>query len=652
MKEIVTTLFLLLQVAVAAAQKGIEQKGIRSVESMAAAEQRGYERRHEAALRTLSVASNNFDVYFYRCEWTIDPAVRYISGRVTAYFTSTAAANSLVFDLHNALTVDSVLNRGSKLSFQQGADNSLTIRLPQTIAAGQKDSLSISYQGVPVDDGFGSFVTGVQGNVPVLWTLSEPYGAKDWWPCKNAQADKADSIDVILTYPAIYNSSSNGVLTEEKIAGDKKTSYWKHRYPIASYLIAIAVTNYVTETDSVLIGNTLMPVRMRSYAGAAEYFRSATLIAKGCLQKFSSLFGPYPFLKEGYSQTQFGWGGGMEHQTNSFINSSYDQLVAHELSHQWFGDRVTCRSWQDIWLNEGFAQYMQYIYLENFAADQKLAHLNTVRTKIIAQPGGSVRVSDTSTTGRIFDSRLSYLKGSYLLHMIRWKLGDSLFFKALQQYLNDPLISYGTATTAGLQRNLESISGKSFARFFANWYEGEGFPSYQVTWMENKNNQVKIKLDQTTSHPSVSFYEMPVPLQLKRAGRDTMVVLDHTYTGQEFWVDAGFLVDTIVFDPALWLLTNNNTVRKLPASSASINDIKIYPNPPADHVTVSIANPAGRRFSLQLYNTAAQLLYKMEGELARSDQLSVIPFAALPSGVYWLTIGIDGRRLMIKKLVK
>ena len=646
-------MFFLLQTAAATAQQPVEQKGLRDPEGIAAAERQAYERRQQGALRTVSVASNNFDVYFYRCEWTADPAVRYISGKVTACFTITAATSSIVLDLHKALRVDSILYRGIPLAFRQAADNSLTIQFPQTLALTRKDSLSIYYQGVPVVDGYGSFALSTQyNNVPVLWTLSEPYGAKDWWPCKNSQSDKADSIDIILTYPAIYRSSSNGVLADEKISGDKKISYWKHRYPIASYLVAIAVTNYITETDSVSIGNTLMPVHTRVYDGASAFFKNAMVVAKDCLQKFSSLFGPYPFLKEGYSQTQFGWGGGMEHQTNSFIANEYDQLVAHELAHQWFGDRVTCRSWQDIWLNEGFAQYMQFIYLENFIPGQKLLHLQTVRGKIIAQPGGSVRVSDTSSTGRIFDARLSYLKGSFLLHMIRWKLGDALFFKAIRQYLSDPLLSYGTATTADLQRNLENISGKSFAKFFADWYEGEGYPSYQVAWTENMNNQVRIILGQTTSHPSVSFYGMPVPLQLKGAGRDTVVVLDHTRSGQEFWVNAGFRVDTVIFDPDNWLLSGINSVKKIPVSVLTSNNIRVYPNPVDDHVTVSVTNPAGRSMSLLLYNSASQLLYKRSVELGLSDQVFSVPLSALPSGAYWLHIQIDGRRLMIKKLIK
>ena len=634
-----------LQLVVAAPAQQVEEKS--SHARIAALEQAAYKRS-----RQLSVSTNNFDVSYYRCEWTVDPAVRYIKGSITAAFTLTTAAGNLVFDLHKDLKADSVVHHGVSILFQQGADNSLAVQLPQTFAAGRKDSLTIYYQGVPPVDGFGSFVTTLQNGVPVMWTLSEPYGAKDWWPCKNAQADKADSIDVVLHYPAQYSSASNGVLVAETVAGDRKTSYWRHRYPISSYLVAIAVADYTTEKDSVRINNTTIPVYMHAYGGNSEYFRSATQTAKNCLQKFSSLFGLYPFAGEAFSQTQFGWGGGMEHQTNSFITSTYDQLVAHELGHQWFGDKVTCRSWSDIWLNEGFASYMQFIYVENFDPAQKLAYLQNTRGQITSRPDGSVRVNDTTNAGRIFDSRLTYLKGSFLLHMIRWKLGDTLFFKAIRQYLNDPLVSYGTATTADLRRNLESAGGQSFATFFANWYEGEGYPNYQVTWTPNKNNLVKIKIDQTTSHPSVSFYGMPVPLGLRGAGRDTVVVLDHTRSGQEFWVDPGFRVDTVIFDPANWLLSGTNSVTGRPAASAGLNDIRIYPNPVTDRVAISIANPAGHDLSLRLYNAAGQLLYKKNEVLGRADQVFSVSLPGLPAGAYWLHIAIDGKRAVIKKLIK
>lgn len=602
----------------------------------------------QSALKQHSVASPNFNVSFYRCEWEVDPAVRFIRGRVTAYFTITNPTNTITYDLHVALQVDSILFNGKITGFEHTANHALTILLPQILTLNHTDSIHIFYRGVPADEGFGSFTTSLQSGTPVMWTLSEPYGSKDWWPCKNGLNDKADSIDILITHPELYRSSSNGLLVNQWNHNGKTTAYWKHRYPIASYLVAIAVTNYVYYQETARIGNTLMPVRMYAYPSHADYFRGPTHIARVFLEILSPLFGPYPFLKESYSQTQFGRGGGMEHQTNSFITDNFNQLIVHELGHQWFGNKVTCGSWEDIWLNEGFAQYMQFIYVEHMEPQNKILHLNTYRNMILRFPGGSVKVNDTSNANRIFDGRLSYAKASFLVHMIRWKLGDSLFFKALQKYLDDPLLSYGTARTADLQRNLEEVSGQTFTAFFKNWYEGEGHPNYQVQWTRNNNNWVKIRINQTTSHPSVAFFEMPVPIRLKGGGKDTTVVLNHTQNGQDFWVKPGFTPDSVFFDPEVWLLSGTNTVTKLPAASETENEITIYPNPGPDKWHVSIKNPTGKQVSIQMFNTAGQLLLRKETGLTGRDEIIEIPTNQMAAGVYLLRITGEGFNLARK----
>ncbi len=175
----------------------------------------------------LSVSSNNYDVTHYRCEWTVDPSVRYIKGKVTTSFRITSATNNIVFDLSKALTVDSVLYRGNKINFQHNTNNGLQVIFPTTLASNQRDSVSVFYQGVPPTSGFGSFTLTTHSCVPVMWTLSEPYGAREWWPCKDVLVNKADSIDIIITYPTTYRSSSNGLPVSEQTKGDQKTEHWK-----------------------------------------------------------------------------------------------------------------------------------------------------------------------------------------------------------------------------------------------------------------------------------------------------------------------------------------------------------------------------------------------------------------------------------------
>jgi aminopeptidase N len=592
-----------------------------------------------------SVSSNNFDINYYRCEWTIDPAIRFIAGTVTSYFTITNTTNNIVFDLNKTLTVDSVLYHGNKIGFLQNNNNSLQVNLPLTLNGNQKDSVSIFYKGIPPG---GAFVTTTHAGTPILWTLSEPYGAPTWWPCRDVLLDKADSIDILITYPVAYSSSSNGLAVSETTNGTKKTTRWKHRYPIASYLVAIAVTNYSIISDVAQLPTTAMPVVTHAYPESVSLFTAANGVAKFCLQEFSKLVTEYPFSKERYGQTQFDAGGGMEHQTNSFITSSSPGLVAHELAHQWFGDKATCGSWVDIWLNEGFATYMEYVYTELSGPAGKLPQLQGWRNLVISNPGGSVFCTDTLNEGRIFDNRLTYKKGGYLLHMLRWKLGDSTFFRGLRRYLNDPVVAYKNPRTADLQRNLEAQSGQSLTEFFKDWYLGEGYPNYAVVWSQQTNNTVQLTLNQTTSHVSVDFYEMPVPLQFKNAVRDTIITVNHTQNGQMFTVNPGFKADTVIIDPLLWILMGNKASQKIAGTPANTS-ILIYPNPVPSQLTITLPGNAAGDITVQLYNTLGQLLYtKILDPTAVQVDINTTRFA---DGVYWLRLWNNNGFIVVKKIL-
>ena len=453
-----------------------------------------------------SAASTNFDISFYRCEWAIDPAVRFIAGKVTAYFAVTATTNSIVFDLNNSLVVDSIFFRGTKLAFIHGTDHALTIQLGSTLPIGTKDSIAIYYQGVPSNNGTGSFANSTHNGVPVMWTLSEPYGASDWWPCKNGLNDKADSLDVIITTDSLFRGVSNGVQVADILVNDKRIVHFKHRHPIATYLIGIAATDYKMYKDSVALTNRTVPIVSYTFPEYYAVFETEEIYTKQALQLYSSLFGDYPFANEKYGHTQFNAGGGIEHQTNSFIRWPWNYLIVHELAHQWFGDKITCASWKDIWLNEGFATYLSIIYFENLFPSDYPGILAQNHKVVVSKPDGSVYVNDTTSTSSIFNARLSYNKGAYVLHMLRWKLGDSIFFKGMRAYLNDPALQFGFATTKDFKRNMEQVAGISLESFFNNWIYGQGFPSYQLTWQQNNNNWVKLNLSQTTAHPSCFFF--------------------------------------------------------------------------------------------------------------------------------------------------
>lgn len=601
--------------------------------------------------------TESYDLKYYRFEWYIDPAVYFIDGKATVYFeTLEDDFSEINFDFSTQMAVNDINYHGQSLNSTATGDYLLMVQLPAPLPAGTLDSLTITYAGAPPSSGFGSFIQSEHNGVPSLWTLSEPYGAQDWWPCKNGLDDKIDSIDVIVTTPAAYRAASNGLLVQETATGPDKVYHWKHRYPIAPYLVAIAVTNFAQYTDNVPLSNgTNLPMLNYVYPENLASAQTGTASLVQVLQFYDSLFVTYPFHEEKYGHAQFGWGGGMEHQTMSFVTSYGWGLLTHELAHQWFGDMVTCGSWEDIWLNEGFATYLEGLSRERFPSqvvtqwyDWKLSKVQS----ITSQPNGSVRVDDTTSVNRIFSSRLSYNKGSYLLHMLRWKLGDDGFFGGLRNYLNARQFDY--AQTSSLQSQLEAATGQDLDEYFEDWYVGQGFPSYQVVWEQSSQGDTYLQLSQTKSHPSVDFFEMPVPLLLKGTGVDSLVRLEHTLNGELFSVNIPFEVTSVQFDPDLWLISANNTVQKgelTRTKEAFANGtLFVYPNPAQDFVQVFYKNDHAE-------NGINWLIINGLGQNIKSGSLehdgTSISVSDLQAGLYRLVLrGIDGNttvRSFVKK---
>ena len=584
--------------------------------------------------------SSNYNVHYYRLELNVDPAVRYISGSVTTYFSSVENDLSVVaFDVSDSLVVSSVqYHGGATLGFSQ-FDNVLTIALPTTLNSGQLDSVTIMYSGVPFDSGFGSFVQSTHNDVPIIWTLSEPYGASDWWVCKQSLEDKADSIDVIVTTPAAYRVASNGVLVSEVTNGQNITAHWQHRYPIATYLVAFAVTNYAVYTEQVgFLGGYELPVVNYVYPENLSNAQLFTPMLANMLRLYDSLTIPYPFLDEKYGHAQFGWGGGMEHQTMGFMTNFSFDLMAHELAHQWFGDKVTCGSWQDIWLNEGFATYFNalcYQYIEGQQQYWTGWSKGTI-ANVVSQPNGAVFVDDTTNINRLFSGRLTYRKGALLLHMLRWKLGDEAFFGALRNYLNAPETAYNFARTDNLKHHLEMASGQDLTQFFDQWLYGQGHPSYQIYWQQAANNDLSLTVNQTQSDASVSFFAMPLPIRFWGNGADTTVVVEHLFSGQTFGISLPFAVDSLQFDPQSWILCSNNTLTN---GAVGIENetteavFKVYPNPASKQLYLQWSSPN------QIYpNTTEIKLYNASGECVRQLKTAAnaanIEVQQLRAGIY------------------
>lgn len=589
--------------------------------------------------------SSNYDVKYYRLNIEVDPAVLFIKGDITTHFiASQNNAGSMEFDLLSSLTVDSVIYQNSSISFQHLNNDVLRLIFPTNLQLNTLDSVQVFYHGTPTGGGFGSFVSQPHQGIPALWTLSEPYGAKDWWPCKQTLTDKADSIDFIITNPIAYAAASNGLLISRDTVGNKTISHWRHRYPITAYLVAFAVTNYQIYADYYVNGSDSIEILNYVYPETFNTAQSSTPITANIMLVFDSLFGEYPFKNEKYGHAQFGWGGGMEHQTMSFMVNYSFELIAHELGHQWFGDKVTCGTWEDIWLNEGFATYMTGLSYENLFPQFWINWKTSVSNAATLGSSGSVFVNDTTSVNRIFSGRLSYNKGAYLLHMLRWKMGDSAFFAATQNYLTDPNLAYGYARVAQLKSHLEASSGLNLTEFFNDWYYGEGYPDYQIYYSQNGNN-TDVTIRQTQSHPSVSFFEMPVPIRFEGVNIDTTVVFDHTFSGETFTTSIPFQITSASFDPERWILTRLKFITSTEEQNILDRGITLYPIPVDDMLSVQISNPEIQANSVTVLNTigATVLAIPFQEELNVSN---------LPQGVYFVQIETNLGRYQKRIIVK
>jgi len=506
-----------------------------------------------------AASGQNIDVTYYNIALRITTSHQYLRGDVMMKALSRQnGVNQITLDLMQSMTIDSVKAGGVSTGFSQHS-STFDVTLDRSYATGELMTVEIFYEGVPGSSGFGSFEFSSHSSTPWVWSLSEPYGAKDWWPCKDHPSDKADSTDMRVTCDTAFKVGSNGRLVLITDNGDGTHTYhWHEGHPISTYLVSVAITNYATfsnwfkytSTDSMQILNYVLPEHLSDA-------QSGLPLVVGELQIYSNLFGLYPFIDEKYGHSEFGWGGGMEHQTMTSLDGFGDWLTAHELAHQWFGDMITCRTWPDIWLNEGFATFCELVYEEHKYGEGNYWGGISSDMYSAKQATASLYVSDSSNVGTLFDWNRVYAKGAVVLHMLRHVLGDSTFFHSMYNYAHNPALRFGTAGTADFQAACESTSGKSLSYFFNEWVYGTRYPTYSYTWSAQPHsglNTIKITLGQSTGTLNPSFFSMPIDFKVVSASWDTTVTVYNDSLTQIFSFDVSHTPVSVQLDPQGWIL--------------------------------------------------------------------------------------------------
>ena len=541
---------------------------------------------HAQGTTGFSGTGSNIDVDNYQIFWRINPdSLLGLKGSVKIKFrTTTANVTSVSFDLRNTFTVSSVVWNGSALATTPQPSASFKITIPVNIPlAGTRDSVTISYSGIPpVASGAAAGYNldndaGAGNNVN---TLSESYEDRDWWPCKADMQDKADTIDITVNVPYRTNNAtlasatdtfwvaSNGTLIDSTIdvsgtqARRNRTFKYINRYPMASYLVCVAVARYKRYYRGTIdIGaSTPVPVVYYLYAGKADYtgILSAMDKATEALQLFSTKFGNYGFTdpakggKHGFYEG-LSPGGGMEHQTFSAIGTgsltSISTLI-HELQHQWFGDKVSFSTWNDLWLAEGFAEYAPGLAAETITGlgYTKYSYMSGVRSSAIAEkgpvyiPASGIVSSQTiwaQGTGATGYGSTVYNRGAMVVSMLRKMCGDTKFFNTMKSYQTNAAWQYKSASTAVLKQLFTDSLGTDVSEFFTDNVENAGYPFYTIGYQYSGTGQKTLALkvisqarrlgsvNPYTPNATVpAYFSNPVVVHVKGAavGNDTTIV--------------------------------------------------------------------------------------------------------------------------------
>ena len=594
----------------------------------------------------------NIDVNYYFLDIRIEPGSRFIKGAVRVdYLPLIDGLTSVSLDLNNAYQVDSIKDINGLLGFSHSR-NIITVTVPEKLTLdAQPSRLMVYYQGVvPQTNGgeLGMQFTTHGNNVPVVWTLSEPFDAPLWWPCVDNPSDKADSCDVWITMPSFYTAVSQGILEEVKENEDgTNTAKWKHRYPISQYLISIAASNYVLKKQEYLYGeNGKMDVLDYLYPedsrrGDIENLLGTTL---DMLDVFSEVYGEYPFIKEKYGHAMFGFGGGMEHQTISSMGGFSTGLIAHELAHQWFGDKVTCKTWRDIWVNEGFAEFSALYYYEK--ANGREEYDARVAFYMDAAKGinSSIAIQNPTSVNAIFNFPLTYQKGSVVLHTLRGILGDATFFKTLKEFQNTEF-AYGAATIEDFQMVAERMTGLDLDYFFEQWILGTGYPKYSLGWIQNEDDTLLMNISHTTTG-SVSTFTIPMEVEIGYTDGSkelqTIFVNENEMTIELSEVKAG--INSVELDPQNWVIKDLETFKLNSTALATerVHGLTVYPNPTSEVLKIKTDDKA--QFAIDIIDASGRAFTKSFG--------TAINVKNLPSGRFFVRLKDTDSQVFVKSFIK
>ena len=612
----------------------------------------------------MAESSHTYDVRFYHLE--IELPMTDGSYNAKEIITIKSEVPTLdTFSLHfSDLVADSVKRGDTNLLWSTG-NGYLRIELNRALGRGESTDITIFYHRLPntPNNGFLFYSRGGNTLHNIAYTCTEPSDARTWFASWDEPWDKAErGVEIFVTVPDSFRVCANGKL--DSVTYDpvrrRRTYFWRHNYPIATYLICFASSVYatfshwhhITPNESLEIKYYIWP---EDSSSAVNSFRNTPLMM--AFFSDTSLYGPYPFEKYGMvSLYPFAWGG-MEHQTMTGVHRNWviqgsESGISHELSHQWWGDMVTCFNWANIWLNEGFATYSDALYLGYRNGRNYFLNLMNTRKNIYFQEDLSYRFPlYDPPPNQLFAYGHIYCKGSWIQHMLRYVEGDTgenpgIFFRALRVYGDS--FKYRTANTEDYRRIHEMVSGLNLETFFREWVYMAGYPNYSVYWTKSREGdsfRVEISISQNNGNLAPPVFHIPVQVLLLGTTDTLLRTIPIDTSPQQTVFYLSFEPNQVRFDPQNWILHKATVYSAISDfSEGKAFSVAVSPNPFSRSLRITFSLSAPQDLELAIFDPVGRKVLVIEkGLISAGRHIYQIAGRGLKPGVYFL--GLNGKYL-------
>jgi aminopeptidase N len=603
---------------------------------------------------------SGYDALHYDIAIRFDPATEFVSGQVDLLFVCTdATLIELVLHLRDNMVVDSLFVNGDSAGYAHLSLDELSVQLPQALNSDDTAEVTIHYHGYPIGGNMEALSWDSHQGTDIIWSLSQQEGARTWWPCKDVPYDKATA-RTVWTVPDNLYAAGNGLLVSVLTTTEQGwTSYeWLETYPISPYLISVTATNFAYWQDwYVTAANDSLPLYHYVYPEDSANSRADFVDLPDMIAYFASIYGEYPFIAEKYGHAEFPFGGAMEHQTLTSLGATWitgnhtsNWIIAHELAHQWWGDLVTCATWMDIWLNEGFATYSDALWQGHDLGSQAFSdRMEAFRQTYFWWDENAGRFP-------IYDPEFAwggtvYQKGAWILHMLRWVIGEEAFFDFLLEWRDR--YAYDAATTTDLQETLQDISGMDLSWFFDEWVYLAGYPQYEWGWQATQigenTSRVHVSITQVQADTAQTPLVFTMPIQF---GVTTQGYALHTVTNDQreqlFDFTVAGIPTQVTFDPDNWLL---KTAVETGYSGPPVPGVlpgdyalgKNYPNPFNAMTTIPLELPERSHVKADLFDLTARKISTFFNSTKEAGWTKLRYNASgLSSGIYFYRITAEG----------